>query len=115
MKKFFLMLSCIAFALSVAACADMEAGNGKIIVSTEDELRDALRAAEPAYSILLREGIYEGDFRCETSGMEDMPIQIASYPGERATVTLPKNKSGAAIELNGRSESISVAGRGKES
>lgn len=101
MKRFIVILSCIAVVLLATGCSDIKTNSRQIVVATSDELNDALKNAEPADSILLKEGVYCGDFKCEVSGQEDKQIQIASYLGERATVTLSPDKSGAAIHMNG--------------
>lgn len=74
-----------------------ECSDNDIVVSNVDELEAALEEAEAGQKILLHAGTYAGHFDCCVSGTEGADIVIASYPGERATLTIPRGSDGAAL------------------
>lgn len=56
---------------------------GAVEVSTADELTNALQNARPGQSIVLRPGVYRGDFTATTSGTATAPITLC---GSRSAV-----------------------------
>lgn len=67
-------------------------------------IQRALYAALPGYTVFLREGKYIGcNIIVDSGNAEDGFITVTSYPGEMATVTTKKSKSGAAFYCNGNS------------
>lgn len=67
-------------------------------------IQKAIDKAEPGTTIYLREGTYTGKNTFVRSGnTKDGYITITSYKKEKAVVTTPKGKSGAAFAINSKS------------
>lgn len=67
-------------------------------------LQEALDAAEPGNTIMLRKGTYTGGFKFNKSGDErEGYITVSSYKNEAVTITTKNGVNGAAFSMNGQS------------
>ncbi len=105
MKRFipiFYLILAVLFVGCAVSTHDRSTQN-QIIISSSDELENALSCAKAGDRILLRAGTYEGHFMFSSDGEELHPIEIGSYSDEKAVLTTPKNSDGAAISVDGHS------------
>jgi parallel beta-helix repeat protein len=63
--------------------SDINPGTTLRPYATVDRLADSLQAGQTG---CLREGVFQGDVKFLTGGVQGAPITLTSYPGERATV-----------------------------
>lgn len=107
-KKIIEIAICMILTMLIAGCGEhqtkgvakeIKVTDSDLVVSTEEEFANALESAKPGDQILLHEGTYVGHFEVLVSGTEKEPIIIASYPGEKATLTIEENSNGAALRF----------------
>ncbi|WP_230010393.1 right-handed parallel beta-helix repeat-containing protein, partial [Microbacterium sp. Bi128] len=94
---------------SGSAAEGADCSGATVTVATARDLQEALDDATPGASILLRPGVYPGNFTAKTSGTADAPIRLCGSPD--AVLDGGRVDDGYVLHLDGVAH-WSVAGFG---